>query len=92
MIPKTYLNNSLIFLAILLASLSFTDLAIAIGQYPQGFAWEKSLMLSIHQTANLNLNFLAIKLTGLGTYCGVAPILTILLLIFGLFGNCYANN
>ena len=84
MIPKTYLNNSLIFLVILLTSLTFTDLAIAIRQQPQGFAWEKSLMLSIHQTANLNLNFLAIKLTGLGTYWGVAPILTILLLIFAL--------
>ncbi|ARI80657.1 hypothetical protein C789_727 [Microcystis aeruginosa FACHB-905 = DIANCHI905] len=84
MIPKTYLNNSLILLAILLTSLTFTDLAIAIRQQPQGFAWEKSLMLSIHQTTNLNLNFLAIKLTGLGTYWGVAPILTILLLIFAL--------
>ncbi|AKV66824.1 MULTISPECIES: phosphatase PAP2 family protein [Microcystis] len=84
MIPKTHLNNSLFFLAILLTSLSFTDLAIAIDQHPQGFAWEKSLLLSIHQTANLNLNFLAIKLTGLGTYWGVAPILTISLLIFAL--------
>ncbi|MFY7933047.1 MAG: PAP2 family protein, partial [Microcystis aeruginosa] len=66
MMPKTYLNNSLFFLAILLTSLTFTDLAIAIDRQPQGFAWEKSLLLSIHQTANLNLNFLAIKLTGLG--------------------------
>ncbi|MFN7865089.1 MAG: PAP2 family protein, partial [bacterium] len=35
MIPKTYLNNSLIFLAILLSSLTFTDLAITIRQQPQ---------------------------------------------------------
>ncbi|CCI34677.1 phosphatase PAP2 family protein [Microcystis sp. T1-4] len=84
MIAKTYLNNSLIFLAILLTSLTFTDLALAVERHPQGFAWEKSLMLSIHQTTNLNLNFLAIKLTGLGTYWGVAPILTISLLIFAL--------
>ncbi len=41
--PKTYLNNSLFFLAILLTSLTFTDLALAIEQHPQGFAWEKSL-------------------------------------------------
>lgn len=84
MIPKTYLNNSLIFLAILLTLLTFTDLAIAIGQHPQGFSWEKSLMLSIHHTTNPTLDFLAIKLTELGTYWGVAPILTILLLIFAL--------
>jgi undecaprenyl-diphosphatase len=83
-ISKTYLNNSFFFLAILLTSLTFTDLAIAIWQHPQGFSWEKSLLLSIHRTTNPTLDFLATKLTGLGTYWGVAPVLAIFLLIFAL--------
>lgn len=84
MIQKPPLKNRLLFWIILLTSLTFLDLAIAVWQNPKGFPWEKSLLLSIHHASNPTLDFLATKLTGLGTYWGVAPVLVMLLLVFAL--------
>jgi membrane-associated phospholipid phosphatase len=71
-------------LGIFLPLLGLTGLAIATGQNPKGFSWERALLLSVHQTTRPELDYLAEKLTGLGTYWGVAPMMAILLGIFAL--------
>lgn len=71
-----------IVLGISLPLVSFVDLAVAIWHNPTGFSWEKSLLLAIHQTRVPELDYVAEKLTGLGTEWGVAPVTAIFLLVF----------
>jgi undecaprenyl-diphosphatase len=73
-----------LFLGIALPLVAFGDIAIAVWQKPIGFNWDKTILLAIHRTATPELDYLAPRLTGLGTEWGVLPATAILLVIFAL--------
>lgn len=74
----------LLFLGVYLPLQTFMLLAIYVRKNADGFPWDKSILLAIHQTSRKQLDILAVNLTQFGSVKIVMPIVLIisLLLLF----------
>lgn len=71
----------LLFLGVYLPLQTFMLLAIHVRENADGFPWDKSILLAIHQTSRKQLDLLAVNLTKFGSIKIVVPIVLIILLI-----------
>jgi undecaprenyl-diphosphatase len=68
-------------LGICLPLLVFEELAVVIWRNDGSFAWDESLLLAIHQTAQPQLDTFAVIFTKLGVSWGVIPVATAIALV-----------
>lgn len=71
----------LLFWGVYLPLQAFMLLAIHVRENADGFPWDKSILLAIHQTSSKQLDLLAVNLTQFGSIKIVMPIVLIISLI-----------
>jgi membrane-associated phospholipid phosphatase len=72
----------ILLIGVCLPLLIFEQFAVLVWRRQEIFPWDSSLLLAIHATANPQLDRFATIFTKLGVYWGVAPVVTLVSLVF----------